>query len=520
MGQQEVEMSKRRLGVIAAFGAVPMLVFAAWLLELWGGRLATRTVDDLGLLVFGVFATACCLFAARSSRGRRRATWLALGAGLAAWSVGEGIWCFYELWRHLPQAPFPSPADAGFLVFPVGAALALLLFPGGRLGQSHIRLVLDGVIVAGSLFVVSWVGVLASVYKAGGTSIFALVVSLAYPAADLVLVTMTVLVLVRARTAQRLTLGLLAAGVGLMAVSDSGFAYLTATNAYHAGNLIDVGWLAAFLVLGLAALSSTEEPAVDALAAPTPTRTRLWLPYVPLLVAGAVGLPRFLPGFDSGPVPGVALVLVLVVLVRQFITMAENRRLLVTVAHQALHDPLTGLANRALFTDRLDHAVQRHRRDLRPLALLFLDLDDFKLVNDSLGHPAGDDLLVRVAERLIGCLRTSDTVARLGGDEFAVLIEEGADHPLLVADRVVEAFERPFTIDGHSLAVRPSIGLVSSPGAVADISAESLLKQADVAMYAAKRGRAGGVHVFAPNMRLPHPDELGPRQHLATAVGG
>jgi diguanylate cyclase len=149
--------------------------------------------------------------------------------------------------------------------------------------------------------------------------------------------------------------------------------------------------------------------------------------------------------------------------------------------------------------------------------VLCLDLDDFKLVNDSLGHPAGDDLLVRVAERLIGCLRGSDTVARLGGDEFAVLIEEGADRPLLVADRVVEAFVAPFMIDGHSLAVRPSIGLTSASADTAEVSAETLLKHADVAMYTAKRG-GGGVSLFRPDMHLDDLDELSLRQDLTRAV--
>jgi diguanylate cyclase len=165
-------MSRRRIWFVAAMGAVPVLVFAAWLVEVWVSGFATRVVDDVGLLVLAVFATVCCFMAARRSRGRQRATWLALAAGLGAWSLGEAVWCYYELWQHLPQAPFPSPGDAGFLLFPVGAAVALVLFPGGRGGQSRTRL-LDGLIVAGSLFVVSWVTVLGSVYKAGGTSHFA-----------------------------------------------------------------------------------------------------------------------------------------------------------------------------------------------------------------------------------------------------------------------------------------------------------------------------------------------------------
>ncbi len=113
------------------------------------------------------------------------------------------------------------------------------------------------------------------------------------------------------------------------------------------------------------------------------------------------------------------------------------------VADQALRDPLTGLANRVLFNDRLTHAMQLHQRDHQSVAVLSLDLDDFKLVNDSLGHPAGDALLVLAAERLLGCVRTSDTVARLGGDEFAVLMEGKPEHARLIAHRVVAGLRRP-----------------------------------------------------------------------------
>jgi hypothetical protein len=133
-------------------------------------QFAVRAADDLGLLMFAAFGTSCCLLAAARTDGRHRGTWLAMGAGLGAWSLGEVVWCYYELLKGLPQAPFPSPADADHLIFPVGAAMALIGFPGGRVEQSRPRLVLDGMIVSGSLFIV---------YHAGAVSSFALGVSLA-----------------------------------------------------------------------------------------------------------------------------------------------------------------------------------------------------------------------------------------------------------------------------------------------------------------------------------------------------
>ncbi len=495
--------------VIGAALAAPSLVFALWLRQGWGGVFATRVVDDIGLLVFAVFAAVCCALAARRCRGRQRGSWLAMAAGLGAWSLGELIWCCYELVASR-EAPFPSLADASFLLFPIGAGIALLLFPAGHSSQSRGRLILDGILVAGSLFVVSWVSALGSVYRAGGASRFTFAVSLAYPIADLVIMTMTIIVLARAQTVHRASLGLLGAGIMLMALADSGFVYLAATGAYHSGSLIDLGWLAGFAVLGLAALSSTPHSPGEEDPVQVPTRTRLWLPYLPLLVAGTVGVSHVLPTFNSGPLPAIALILVATLLVRQVIVLTENRRLLLVITRQALSDPLTGLANRALFTDRLDHAVQRQRRELTPLAVLCLDLDHFKQVNDTLGHPAGDELLIRVAERLTGCLRSTDTVARLGGDEFAVLIEDGADNALLVAHNVAEAFTPGFVFEGHPLTVRASIGLATATAEARDVSSETLFKQADLAMYSAKRDRTGDVHIYTPALQAVGPARTTP----------
>nr|WP_257226265.1 GGDEF domain-containing protein [Rhodococcus opacus] len=487
------------LCAIAVAFIVPSLLFAMGWWSGWDGAFTTIVIADVSLLVFAVLATACAAWAAWVGRGMVRHSWSALAGGLAAWSVGQAIWCYYVVNEGSDQIPFPSAAAAAYLLFPVGACAALLLFPAGDSGQSRTRLILDGIIVAGSLFVVSWVSVLGSVYHAGSDTPASLVLSVAYPVADLVIATMAIVVLTRARAGQRLTLGLLCIGIILMALSASAVSYLTALGTYRNGGVTDLGWVAAFVAIGLAALSSTRTPSPEPVPVQIPSRARLWLPYVPLLLAVAVGLQRELPGLGSGPIPAAIMVLVSALLARQFIVLAENRRLLLTVARQAFRDRLTGLANRALFLDRLDQAVQRQRRERSPIVVLCVDLDDFKTVNDRLGHPAGDELLIRVAERLTGCVRSTDTVARLGGDEFAALVEGSVEDALSAADRVLEAFIPPFVIDGVALSIRPSIGLTIAASEVPDATTESLLKQADLAMYAAKRGGGGCLRSFMPN---------------------
>lgn len=181
----------------------------------------------------------------------------------------------------------------------------------------------------------------------------------------------------------------------------------------------------------------------------------------------------------------------------------ENARLVDQLRQQALHDSLTGLPNRALFRDRLAHALQRSVRssDAR-CAVLFLDLDDFKDVNDGLGHAVGDALLRVVADRLRSTIREADTAARLGGDEFAVLIEDAVDldEAAAAADRIVAAIGSPTSVGGQEVNVRVSLGVAMSPEA--GESVDDLLTNADAAMYVAKAAGKCRSAIYEPGMRV------------------
>jgi diguanylate cyclase (GGDEF)-like protein/PAS domain S-box-containing protein len=175
--------------------------------------------------------------------------------------------------------------------------------------------------------------------------------------------------------------------------------------------------------------------------------------------------------------------------------------------HQAFHDSLTGLANRALFEDHLVQALARARRHHQPVAVLFLDLDDFKTINDSLGHEAGDELLRAVAIRIAGVVRAADTAARLGGDEFAVLAETFAEEhdARMIAARLLEELAHPFAVAGRELRVSASIGLAWSDGS---IGVKELMRDADTAMYAAKDSGKNTMRVFETGMHRRVVDRL------------
>lgn len=170
------------------------------------------------------------------------------------------------------------------------------------------------------------------------------------------------------------------------------------------------------------------------------------------------------------------------------------------LTHQAYHDSLTDLANRSLFGQQIEQALRRSAEGTARVAVIFLDIDDFKGVNDTLGHAAGDSLLVEVAARIRACLRRPDTAARLGGDEFALLIEgvDGAIEAEHVARRVLDVLRAPFTVSGTSVTVRASLGIAVADSS--DANATSLMRQADVAMYVAKGAGRNRYVLFAPGM--------------------
>jgi diguanylate cyclase (GGDEF)-like protein/PAS domain S-box-containing protein len=168
------------------------------------------------------------------------------------------------------------------------------------------------------------------------------------------------------------------------------------------------------------------------------------------------------------------------------VDITDRKRLESKLIHDALHDPLTGLANRVLLRDHLERALARRGRSPGTIALLFVDLDDFKRINDSYGHAAGDQILVRVAERLVDAVRAEDVVGRQSGDEFAVLLARvrDPDEATVSAKRILGELRRPILLGAHSIVVGGTIGVAVAmePGA----TAEDLLTQADAAMYAAK----------------------------------
>ena len=372
-------------------------------------------------------------------------------------------------------------------MFPLGMLVALLLFPGGRGRQSQARQCLDGVIMGGSLLIVSWVTVMHSAYTEGAESWPRLVASLAYPLSNVVTLTVATVVLARSGAGARPTLTLLTLGLLSMTLAESIFVYLSLGSGFFSGHhLVEIGWIAGMLLIAVAAAQGRHAK-FDTGPDEAPGWASVWFPYAPLMLAAATF--AFQPRtFVSEPLVMVTgIILILAVLARQFFAVAENKRLVAAVTEQARRDPLTGLANRTLLGEQLTRAMQV--RTSEPVSVLVLDLDGFKVVNDQLGHSFGDKLLVAVADRLREHVGPDQTVARLGGDEFAVLLRLPVGEAQQIAQRISAAFDTPFVIDDRRVLVGSSVGLAAARPE--DVTGEELLKRADLTMYASKRTRTG-----------------------------
>lgn len=467
------------------------------------GGLLVRTLANIITLILSGYATVSAALAARHSTGGPRRSWTLMACAMAAYSAGDLVCLVRE--GAVDPRPFPSLADAFYLTFTALAVLSMLTMARYGMGStrhSKLRVALDGVTVALSAFLLAWIIALQNVYADHQGDRVTLVIAMLYATLDIVALGVAVSVLVRSDARYRTVLILVVAAFALTTIADIGFAHAVVNGTYVTGSVLDIGWAAGLVFLAAAAQQarSTEVPRRRSLS--VPPSVSVWLPYAPFMLAGTVGPLLVMSGVERFIVP----FLTVAVCLRQAVAAWENRHLLSLAADRALRDPLTGLANRTVFDERLSQALTLQARDHRWLAVVSLDLDDFKLVNDSLGHPVADSLLVGAGRRIVDCVREGDIVARVGGDEFALLLQGDSDASDLIAQRVAEAFAHPFMVDGHEILMHASIGVaVASPEEPA-VEAQTLIKRADLAMYTAKKSRSSRVHTFEADMTQPVPD--------------
>ena len=505
----------------ATFAAASVVVATAlWFGFGWGGATVLQWGDDIACALAAAVATVCCWRASRHT-STERASWRLLAAGAGAWTIGQVIWTVHDLAMGGPT-PYPYYDDIGFLAFPVLASMALVRLPTAASERTMMRWGLDGTLVASSVLLMLWSTVIEPSGLAS-TALGATIVTVSYPLLDVLLLTATVLAALHLKVG-RVRMMFVAVSLAWLAAADVLFNYLSVHGGYEPGAVCDVAYVGAFAFLAAATFVGPGSPR-EGTGVTVSDTMRMALPYVPFIIAVVVALARQCTGAQLDNVDvALGLTAVAAILARQTLVLSQNSRLLATVRaqheelrHSAMTDSLTGLANRAVFTDRVSHATQLHARDMRQVSLIWIDLDDFKFVNDTAGHGAGDLLLIKVSERLRGAVRMGDTVARLGGDEFAVLIEDGSDVAVL-ADRIRDALHRPFLIDGVPRPVSASVGVAVLAPEEPAIEPADLLNRADIAMYHAKNSGKDQVALYRVGMTVPGADDALLRDPLRRAV--
>ncbi|MFS0900497.1 putative bifunctional diguanylate cyclase/phosphodiesterase [Mycolicibacterium litorale] len=501
-----VNSARWRLGIFAAVGVL------AWgnALALYGADTA-RAVAAVLQAVIGISALCIAVLVARRTTGVARWWRLLVAAAMASWLVAEVAW-FLSAGGD-GEGGAPLFAVVAYFLPPVLslAAMVVLARGGGGLHGRHdgpLRhsravAVLDGLVAAVAFSILAYIAGLGARTGAALPRSERTAVVVAYSVLELVVVVVAALMAMayRRNRPDRVNYLLLSGGVLTIATSDRLAAYLQ-TVGVEAGDLWGgVGFALGPLIIAFALAEVRPQPASgrgqDAM-----DWLQAFLPYIGFLfIIGLLSYHLLIGARMPAPATFAALVMIGLVTARQVVAMRAQRLLTRQLyeaqrrlAHQVHHDALTGLPNRLLFAQRLDEAM-RHGN----FVLIFVDIDDFKEVNDQFGHAAGDELLCAVGDRLRQCVGHSDTLARIGGDEFAILVEGDDDAPEVVADRLRVALRDPFPVHGSSVRVRASMGLVRPSADEPAPTSDDLLRQADISMYAGKRLGKDTAVVYRPS---------------------
>jgi diguanylate cyclase (GGDEF)-like protein len=440
-----------------------------------------------------------------------RGAWTVIAVGMTLYGAGNLVWAFWL--QGLPNPPIPSIADAMWLTLYPASYLGIIL-----LARRHWRGVpagvwLDGLVAGLGLAAAGAIVVFEPVLHSLTGSVGVAAVGLSYPICDLLLAALVVGVFALRGWRLDRSWALIGAGFLVLTVADSIYMLHVAHGATDASSVANLFYLAG---VALIAFAAWQQPERSELPQTDGTST--------LLVPGAFALAGLaLLGYDQfgrlGVLPvALALLTVLAALLRTVLAFRDLRTFN-EARRQAVTDDLTALPNRRLFQQRLEEAIARGDRAGDGMAVLIVDLDRFKELNDALGHHSGDQLLRQIGPRLSSLLRPVDTLARLGGDEFGVVIDAPANEmdALAVANRIRDVLAQPFVVQALALRVDASIGIALFPGH-ADTAGE-LLRRADVAMYQAKELRSGR-ELYAPERDTHSRDRLALAAELERALHG
>jgi diguanylate cyclase (GGDEF)-like protein len=516
-----VEMGRRIRQVRLPAAWVILLVATPFLAALYVALPTIGVAPAFSYPAPSLIAMGAILIGVHRRRPARAGSWRLIALSLAVLAVGDITYSILALMSG--EVAYPSLADIAYLAGYAGLIGGITGLIRGRVAGGDRTAIIDAAILAAGAVSVFWIAIVQPSLQGAFDPVVALV-SLGYPAMDVILLALCLRVLLSVAARPRY-LQILVAGIVCYFVADVVYALAVLNGTYVEGQLVDVGWIVGVLLMGVAALHPSVSHRVATVEA---SDARLSRPRLALLAMAALIAPTILVihNVQVGDDVSVGLVvqwtvlfgLVLLRLATTVDVLAVSlqlrRRLQRDLAHQAHHDPLTRLANRLLFEVRLGQVMASAPETT---ALIFLDLDDFKTINDTLGHGTGDELLRVLAGRVQRGLRSTDLAARLGGDEFAILVE-GCEEPSMakaVAERALKNLRAPVTLGTRQLLVHASAGVAMGR---AGSTATDLMRDADVAMYQAKSHGKDQVEAYEPEMHGQVVRSYELRSELAEAI--
>jgi len=556
-------LNPQRVFTWGLFISLALGIFQAFFFLFKGDRFTIVVNNDILAIVSGLSASAGMAYGAwwsfRLDRHLGR-TWLLFTLAMICWAIGDILWAYYEL--IIDEVPYPFIGDLFYLMtYPLFFIGVLGLVNYKQVSPQAAWVWLDSFIVFLSALGIYWNFLIGPSWYASDQPWQSALVSTAYPIGDLLLImAVTLIIFLPLSPSWRVPMFFMLGGHILTAVADSIFNYQSINEIYESSAFFNILFSIGPLVLMLSGLSQAvmarqvilEERTLPMKIPSDLNLPRLIAPIFWLILALAlVNInPSAKQAFPQAQFSVWIMIIIVLFTVRQILANLENSRLaweLQTMntqlekhvaertsdlvlrntelrsemeerkrievrlrereeklTHLTLHDPLTGLANRALLFDRISQSIQHYQRTNKKYAVLFLDLDNYKIINDSLGHAAGDQLLVEVGQRLTSLVRGVDTVARVGGDEFIILLYEFPenDYVTFVVNRVMDFTKKPFLLGNRSIYITASIGVVSVDSSTTEYSdATEIIRDADLAMYTAKsNGKARYTH-YKPSLR-------------------
>ncbi|MBB6099729.1 diguanylate cyclase (GGDEF)-like protein [Deinobacterium chartae] len=472
----------------------------AFLIQLpYGSGTAHETFRVLLILPVYLTTALLCLVASRRSNGLRQRTWFFFALAFFAWTTGQGISAYLTAQGALT---YPSVADIVYLLFvPLMLTGFLQLKGEAQRRATPLIMTLDIAIVLIASMAGYWHFFLSHNLH-HPLSPLASAVTMAYPLSDLILFGLLVVVAVWSPGSfPTLRLLLVAFGNLSFLIGDTLYQMANVHGTYRPGEFIDLFWTFAALAIGLGAFLASRTGQIERIAQIEATFGRAWgrvaailretMPYGAVIFAIYLAVMHFFrPDGNAVGIIAAMVAVALLTLLRQGLMQLHSYRMQQQLDQQAKYDALTGLMNRTHLSERLSGLLEDARRNSKTVAVMFMDLDRFKFINDTYGHAAGDMVLRTVADRIRASVRQGDLVVRLGGDEFVIVLRtiKDAAEAGAAAQRILQSVGRPLELDDQDLSVTGSIGITLCPAEATDEA--TALRNADLAMYHAKeRGR-------------------------------